>query len=72
MINFNTNSAFNLKPISMQEMRQDNNRKLEEIRGTVDEKLQDTLQKKITESFKTVSAQLEQVYRGLGEMQNLA
>ena len=57
---------------SMQEMRQDNSRKLDEIRGTVDEKLQDTLQKKITESFKTVSDQLEQVYRGLGEMQNLA
>ncbi|MBQ9268292.1 MAG: DNA recombination protein RmuC [Oscillospiraceae bacterium] len=57
---------------SMQEMRQDNNRKLDEIRGTVDEKLQDTLQKKITESFKTVSDQLEQVYKGLGEMQNLA
>ena len=57
---------------SMQEMRQENNKKLDEIRGTVDEKLQDTLQKKITESFQTVSAQLEQVYKGLGEMQHLA
>lgn len=45
---------------------------LEEIRGTVDEKLQTTLEKRITESFKTVSAQLEQVYKGLGEMQSLA
>lgn len=53
-------------------IRADNNRKLDEIRGTVDEKLQDTLQKRISESFRTVSAQLEQVYKGLGEMQTLA
>lgn len=57
---------------SMQDMRQENAKKLDEIRGTVDEKLQDTLQKKITESFQTVSQQLEQVYKGLGEMQHLA
>lgn len=57
---------------SMLEMRQENAKKLDEIRGTVDEKLQDTLQKKITESFQTVSQQLEQVYKGLGEMQHLA
>ena len=53
-------------------IRNDNNRKLDEIRGTVDEKLQDTLQKRISDSFRTVSAQLEQVYKGLGEMQTLA
>ena len=53
-------------------IRADNNKKLEEIRGTVEEKLQDTLQKRISDSFRTVSAQLEQVYTGLGEMQNLA
>ena len=57
---------------SMQEMRQENAKKLDEIRGTVDEKLQDTLQKKITDSFQAVSQQLEQVYKGLGEMQHLA
>ena len=57
---------------SMQEMRQENAKKLDEIRGTVDEKLQDTLQKKITDSFQAVSQQLEQVYKGLGEMQSLA
>ena len=51
---------------------EDNNQKLDEIRGTVEEKLQDTLQKRINESFRTVSTQLEQVYKGLGEMQNLA
>ena len=45
---------------------------LEEIRGTVDEKLQTTLEKRISESLKTVSSKLEQVYKGLGEMQSLA
>ena len=53
-------------------IRADNNKRLDEIRGTVEEKLQDTLQKRINDSFRTVSAQLEQVYKGLGEMQNLA
>lgn len=56
----------------MEAMRADNAKKLEEIRRTVDEELQDTLQKRVTESFKTVSQQLEQVYKGLGEMQSLA
>ena len=51
-------------------IRADNNQKLDEIRGTVEEKLQDTLQKRINESFRAVSTQLEQVYKGLGEMQN--
>ena len=53
-------------------IRADNNQKLEEIRGTVEEKLQDALQKRITDSFRAVSTQLEQVYKGLGEMQSLA
>ena len=53
-------------------IRADNNQKLDEIRGTVEEKLQDTLQKRINDSFRTVSTQLEQVYKGLGEMQTLA
>ena len=56
----------------MDAIRADNNRKLDEIRGTVDEKLQSTLQSRIAESFRAVSSQLEQVYKGLGEMQNLA
>lgn len=56
----------------MTEMRAQTEKKLEEIRGTVDEKLQDTLNKRIAESFKSVSEQLEQVYKGLGEMQTLA
>lgn len=52
---------------------QDNNTaKLEEMRRTVDEKLQGTLEKRLGESFKLVSDRLEQVHKGLGEMQTLA
>ncbi len=49
-----------------------NAKKLEEMRTTVDEKLHATLEKRLGESFKQVSDRLEQVHRGLGEMQNLA
>ena len=56
----------------MDAVRAENAKKLDEIRHTVDEQLQDTLQKRVSESFKTVSDQLEQVYKGLGEMQSLA
>lgn len=50
----------------------DNNRQLTEMRQTVDEKLQKTLEERISQSFQLVSQRLEQVYKGLGEMQNLA
>ncbi|MBQ6900128.1 MAG: DNA recombination protein RmuC [Firmicutes bacterium] len=50
----------------------DNNKQLELMRQTVDEKLQKTLEDRISQSFKLVSERLEQVYKGLGEMQNLA
>lgn len=53
-------------------MQEDNNNQLENIRTTVDEKLQNTLENKLNKSFETVSKQLQQVYKGLGEMQNLA
>lgn len=53
-------------------MQEDNNKQLESIRTTVDEKLQNTLENKLNKSFETVSKQLQQVYKGLGEMQNLA
>jgi len=53
-------------------MQEENGKKLDEMRKTVDEKLQKTLQDRIGESFKMVSERLEQVYKGLGEMQNLA
>ena len=57
---------------SMATLQAENARKLDEIRHTVDEQLQDALQKRVTESFKAVNQQLEQVYKGLGEMQSLA
>lgn len=53
-------------------IQEDNARKLEQMRATVDEKLHDTLEKRLGESFKLVSERLEQVQRGLGEMQTLA
>jgi len=56
----------------LREIRESNEKKLDQMRETVDEKLQNTLEKRIGESFKQVSDQLEKVYRGLGEMQNLA
>lgn len=54
------------------ELTEDNNRQLSEMRQTVDEKLQKTLEERIGQSFRLVSQRLEQVYRGLGEMQTLA
>ena len=53
-------------------IREDNNQQLNEMRRTVDEKLQTTLEKRLGESFKQVSDRLEQVHKGLGEMQTLA
>ena len=54
------------------ELQEGNEKKLEEMRATVDEKLQSTLEKRLGESFKLVSDQLESVQKGLGEMQTLA
>ncbi len=53
-------------------MTEENNRQLTEMRNTVDEKLQKTLEERIGRSFRQVSESLQQVTRGLGEMQNLA
>ncbi|MBQ7503742.1 MAG: DNA recombination protein RmuC [Clostridia bacterium] len=53
-------------------IQEDNNKQLEEMRKTVDEKLQNTLEEKMNKSFELVNQRLEQVYKGLGEMQNLA
>lgn len=57
---------------AMRQLREENTRQLGQIRATVDEQLQSALEKKMTESFRQVSDRLEQVYRGLGEMQTLA
>lgn len=56
----------------LQQLLENNSQKLEEMRVTVDEKLHSTLEKRLGESFKLVSDRLEQVHKGLGEMQTLA
>lgn len=56
----------------MESLRQANDRQLAEMRRTVDEKLTESLDKRLNESFAQVSQRLEQVYKGLGEMQSLA
>ncbi|HET8901135.1 MAG TPA: DNA recombination protein RmuC [Holophagaceae bacterium] len=56
----------------LQMIQKANDEKLEQMRKTVDEKLHDTLEKRLGESFKLVSERLEQVQKGLGEMQSLA
>lgn len=53
-------------------MQADSNEKLEKIRYTVDEKLHETLEQRLGDTFKIVSERLEQVHRGIGEMQTLA
>lgn len=53
-------------------LQEDNASKLEQMRRTVDEQLQGTLEKRLGDSFRVVSERLEQVYKGLGEMQALA
>ena len=58
--------------IRQQELLQNTEKKLEEMRATVDEKLQKTLHERIGQSFELVSKQLENVQKGLGEMQTLA
>lgn len=57
---------------ALNQMQENNTLELEKIRHTVDEKLQTTLEKKLNDSFALVSARLEQVAKGLGEMQSLA
>jgi DNA recombination protein RmuC len=56
----------------LRSIQEDNARQLEQMRATVDEKLQGTLEKRLGESFRQVSERLEQVSKGLGEMQSLA
>lgn len=53
-------------------LQEDNNKQLEQMRVTVGEKLHTTLEQRLSESFQQVSARLEQVHQGLGEMQSLA
>lgn len=76
--NFNMQSEQKLDNIRntmenrIQTMQIENSKKLDQMRETVDEKLQKTLEERISKSFNLVSERLEQVYKGLGEMQTLA
>lgn len=58
--------------LSINNMREENKKSLDEINGTVNEKLQKTLDDKISKSFETVNKRLAEVYEGLGEMKNVA
>ena len=57
---------------NIEKLKEGNEKKLDEMRVIVDEKLQETLEKRITASFEVVSKQLKDVHNGLGEMKNLA
>ena len=57
---------------SVRDMQEDNGKRLEDMRKTVDEKLHETLDRRLNESFSAVSKRLEEVHKGLGEMQTLA
>ena len=58
--------------VRLRQLQDDNAKQIDKMRATVDEKLQGTLEKRLGESFKLVSDQLEQVHQGLGAMQQLA
>ncbi|TVQ75641.1 MAG: DNA recombination protein RmuC, partial [Flavobacteriales bacterium] len=62
----------NMLEKQLQNIREDNTRQLDEMRKTVDEKLQKTLNDRLSQSFETVGKQLQAVQEGLGEMKNLA
>jgi len=68
----NTNNIKDTIEKQLKNIREDNTTQLSEMRKTVDEKLHETLEKRLGESFKQVSDRLEQVHKGLGEMQNIA
>ncbi|MDP9253594.1 MAG: DNA recombination protein RmuC [Verrucomicrobiota bacterium] len=58
--------------LRLKQLQEDNAKQIDKMRATVDEKLQGTLEKRLGESFTQVSQRLEQVHKGLGEMQTLA
>jgi DNA recombination protein RmuC len=68
----NIKSVENTIKEQLKEIRQDNNKQLDEMRRTVDEKLQRTLNERLSQSFETVGKQLKAVQEGLGEMKTLA
>ena len=64
--------AINVLESGLNKLQADNEKKLEQMRQTVDEKLNDSLEKRLTESFNVINNRLQSVYEGLGEMKNLA
>ncbi len=71
-LNKNSEKQSKILADSISSMQKSNEEKLEQMRSTVDEKLTDTLNKRLNESFKTVSQQLSDVYKSLGEMKELS
>lgn len=71
-ISTNLNTIQKTVDTRVKSLQDENAKKLDEMRETVDEKLQKSVEKRFNESFKTISGQLTQVYQGLGEMKNLA
>lgn len=71
-LNNNYNNQTKLIQSSIASMQESNEKKLEQMRATVDEKLTSTLNKRIDSSFEQVSKQLTSVYRSLGEMKDLS
>lgn len=71
-LNKNSERQSKILADSINSMQKSNEEKLEQMRSTVDEKLTDTLNKRLNESFKTVSQQLSDVYKSLGEMKELS
>ena len=57
---------------SIRSLQEENSKKLDQMRDVVDEKLQKTLEERLSKSFSTVSERLEAVHKGLGEMQSIA
>ena len=66
------NRATDVLSVGLSKMQQSNEQKLDQMRQTVDEKLNDSLEKRLSESFNTINQRLQSVYEGLGEMKTLA
>lgn len=71
-LNQSTQKQMQMTSESLERMQQNNEKKLEQMRKTVDEKLDETLTQRLNSSFETVSKQLKDVYKSLGEMKELS
>ena len=71
-LNVNSQKQMQITAESLERMQSSNEKKLEQMRKTVDEKLDETLTQRLNSSFETVSKQLTNVYKSLGEMKELS